>query len=97
MIAPLWCGLSRSSELCQHLRVWSRQDIESHRPIPIRELNRSYGALIIGVMTIGEKLLSLTAEYQQAGNRADWGVDNAGRSKEEIGAEYEATLRELLK
>jgi hypothetical protein len=48
-------------------------------------------------MTIGEKLLSLTAEYQQAGNRADWGVDNAGRSREEIGAEYEATLRDLLK
>ena len=48
-------------------------------------------------MTLGEKLLNLTAEYQQIGNREDWGVENKGRSKEEIAADYEATLRELLK
>ena len=51
----------------------------------------------IGRMTLGEKLLELTAEYQQ---RKDAEVfapgEAAGRTTAEIGAEYEQTLRDLL-
>ena len=52
-------------------------------------------------MTIGEKLLNLAAEYQQAkNNREGWGntygAAPAGREPVAIAAEYEAALRELL-
>lgn len=49
-------------------------------------------------MTIGERLLDLTAEYNRSKEvREDWGTDNpAGREPQEIAADYEKALRELL-
>jgi hypothetical protein len=53
-------------------------------------------------MTIGEKLLNLTVEYQAAVQlREDWGQqhgedDLAGRTPAVIAAEYEQVLKELL-
>lgn len=49
-------------------------------------------------MTIGERLLSLTVEYQDAVNsdRMGYGPHGAGRPIPEIAADYEAGLRELL-
>lgn len=48
-------------------------------------------------MTIGEKLLELTAEYQQA-KEAEWWpqYNNGGRTTEAIAADYEETLKTLL-
>lgn len=49
-------------------------------------------------MTLGEKLLELTAEYQRAVAGADW-PQYGGKPEREpaaIAAEYEATVRELL-
>ena len=52
-------------------------------------------------MTLGEKLLALTVEYSNSTNArsSDYsgvGGSASGREPSEIGAEYEATLRELL-
>lgn len=48
-------------------------------------------------MTIGEKLLNLAADYNNALlGEATFGTGGGGRTPAEIAAEYEATLRELL-
>lgn len=52
-------------------------------------------------MTIGEKLLELSAEYQQAKAVRDtygqqYGGDLEGREPSVIAADYEQALRELL-
>ena len=51
-------------------------------------------------MTIGEKLLNLTIEYQASLTAREWthasGDAPAGREPSAIGAEYESTMRELL-
>lgn len=49
-------------------------------------------------MTIGEKLLDLSAEYNRSKEvREDWDAANpVGREPQEIAADYEKALRELL-
>ena len=49
-------------------------------------------------MTIGEKLLELAAEYQNLKEAQifDPSAMPSGRTRAEIGAEYEQTIRELL-
>lgn len=49
-------------------------------------------------MTIGEQLLNLATEYQQAvqDREAGWGGNPSGREPVEIAADYEAAIRELL-
>lgn len=52
-------------------------------------------------MTLGEKLLDLSAEYQRAkavrdGWDQQYGGALSGREPSEIAADYEAALRELL-
>lgn len=52
-------------------------------------------------MTLGEKLLKLTAEYQysletRSPSLDSYGGDPLGRAPQEIAAEYEATLKQLL-
>lgn len=50
-------------------------------------------------MTIGEKLLELSAEYNRSKEvREDWGTNStpAGRDPKVIAADYELALKELL-
>ena len=48
-------------------------------------------------MTLGEKLLNLTAEYSRSVESREYGMGNpAGREPSVIAAEYEGALRELL-
>lgn len=51
-------------------------------------------------MTLGEKLMQLTIEYQESTqNRtswADYGGEPAGREPSAIGVEYEETLRRFI-
>lgn len=50
-------------------------------------------------MTIGERLLNLSAEYQQAKGAAEWpqlAGQEPARAPEVIAADYESALRELL-
>ena len=49
-------------------------------------------------MTLGEKLLNLTVEYQeaQADRFAEDGMPSGARPAEEIAAEYEAVVLELV-
>lgn len=51
-------------------------------------------------MTPGEKLLGLTLEYRDAIENPvtlrAYGLEYEGRTPAEIGAEYEAVLREML-
>lgn len=48
-------------------------------------------------MTLGEKLLKLTAEYNRSVEAREYGMGKpAGREPSVIAAEYEDSLRELL-
>jgi len=47
-------------------------------------------------MTLGEKLLNLTVEYQEAQVGDPDGFPYSGRSSEDIAADYEATVLELV-
>lgn len=48
-------------------------------------------------MTLGEKLLNLSAEYQQATASREWDMGTpAGREPSVIAADYEDTILELV-
>lgn len=48
-------------------------------------------------MSIGKKLLELTAEYQEATSRKGWGdIATPARSMDDIASDYESALKELL-
>jgi hypothetical protein len=56
---------------------------------------------MIGAMTIGERLLNLSAEYQEAlarqGYNGAYGIEPSERTPAEIAADYEAAMLELIR